>query len=455
MTRRKKKILNDKRLVMCSSSVDSNAITREVIDGIEHIIVSSYTLPDDVVMNGGLYPADEIAKSFSTLERTLAPVEHPSDSDGNFISASDPIAINNFYAGAFNVNVTRENGRVHIEKHINVQEAMKSDRGKRLIDRINEIETSDNPRPIHTSTGLFLEVEPTVKPMVNASGDEYTWVAKNMIFDHDAILLDSVGAAQPNQGVGMAVNVDGDKVKVERVRMELSPVDEAPQVSTRSINEQLEAQLRDVVAFEWLCIVDTINDQCIFETEKGYFQVPYGVDGETARIVGIPIRTIRTVTYSPKVNKEGDAMKELVLKALADAGIAVNAEISDDELMTKYNEFLQANQSQGDDDGATGDDLANIVANAVAKAVEPVTTKLESLQSEINANADAKKQGYIDTIVNSKKYPGVTAEVAKGMPPEALREMAANCGHAHGLPNVNTMDVDVNSAFKAPTEMPE
>jgi len=209
--------MNKKLMIQCSTAINKSHVRRELRNGIEHIIVSSATLPDDVVMNGGLYPADEIANSFPSLERTLAPIEHPVDSAGNFLSASDPDAIHNFYAGAYNENVERKNGRVTLDKVINVQEALKSERGKRLLDRINELETSSNPRPIHTSTGVFLEVEELKEVAVNAAGKTYRWIARNMVFDHDAILLDSIGAATPEQGVGMAVNSKGEKVQVERI----------------------------------------------------------------------------------------------------------------------------------------------------------------------------------------------------------------------------------------------
>ena len=110
-----------KRILMqCTTPVARDAVRRETIDGVEHVIITSKTLPDNIVMNGGLYPGEEIEKGFQTLERTLAPVEHPTDAKGNFISATDPAAIHNFYAGAFNTNVTRKDGRVSIDKTISV-----------------------------------------------------------------------------------------------------------------------------------------------------------------------------------------------------------------------------------------------------------------------------------------------------------------------------------------------
>ena len=160
-------------MIQCRSLVDKSAIRRESINGVEHIIVESFTLPDNIVMNEIMYPAEEIEDSFLGLERTLAPVEHPTDSNGNFISANDPIAIHGFHAGAFNTNVSRENGRVRIEKKINVQQALKSDKGLRLLDRIDELETNTEPRPIHTSVGVFLTVEELDKPQTNTAGQEF------------------------------------------------------------------------------------------------------------------------------------------------------------------------------------------------------------------------------------------------------------------------------------------
>ena len=195
-----------KKLVFCSSKVNASNIKRESRDGVEHIIITSYTLPPDIVMNRGLYPAEEVTKSFATLERTLAPIEHP-EVNGQFISAADPFAINNFYGGAWNEDVEQmEDGRIKINKVVNVQKALDSDKGKRLLDRVNAMEDGSDNRPMHTSVGVYLEIDPLGEAKTNAAGDEYDWIARNMFFDHDAILLDSVGAATPSKGVGIGVN---------------------------------------------------------------------------------------------------------------------------------------------------------------------------------------------------------------------------------------------------------
>ena len=419
----------NRKFVQCSVQVDKNAIRRETIDGIEHIVVNSKTLPDDIVMNNGLYPSEEIEKSYLTLERTLAPLEHPQDEKGNFISASDPIAIHNFHAGAFNQNVKREDGRVSIDKVINVQEAMKTERGKRLLDRINEIETAENPRPLHTSVGVFLEVEELDEPRANTQGDQYDWIARNMVFDHDAILLDSVGAAQPHQGVGIAVNGKGEKFKVDQSFITID-VDDVEEMSHNEIRESLQKAIVQSPT-NGDHVVDVFSERVIYSSDDQLFSVPYIMENGKARIAGIPVPVDMDIAYIPKTNQKGDLMKELVLNALKEAGIEVEG-LTDAEIFAKYNALLTTNQDSGDDEGASDDkaDEADVVANALA----PILEKLEGLEAKVNSTKDQEVEKLVEVVVNSEKYPGLNADAAKSLDIETLKAMAANCKPAAGIP---------------------
>ena len=440
-----------RKLIQCSTKVNRDAIKRKVIDGVEHIIISSYTLPENIVMNGGFYPAEEIDKSFKTLERTLAPVEHPQDSDGNYISASDPTAIHNYHAGAFNTNVTKEGDRIHIEKFVNVQEAGKTERGKRLLDRINEIETNDKPRPIHTSVGVFLSPEILDEPKTNSEGQEYLWVAREMVFDHDAILLDSVGAAQPSQGVGIGINAEGEKFDLEQFTIN-EDAQNAEGQSTSEKHKSVQKALEGIgLSNAW--IDELFDEEVIFSSGEELFMVPYRIDDNgIVTIVGIPLPVERNVSFVPKTNSQkGEAMKEFILNALKAAGIEVNDEMTDEQLFEAYNK-LQANQQTDDDlgEGNNNADLADVVANAL----KPVTAQLESLQLQLNARSEKDMDTCIQSIVNSGKYPALDADSIKLLGLEKVKEMAANCGVSYGVsPNNNHSTED--EAITANSEMPE
>lgn len=181
------------------TAVNSSRIRRERRNGRDVIVVPSATLPDDIVMNGIRYEAGEIEKSYATLENTPAPLGHP-NIDGAFVSASDPRGMVRGFVGAWNENVRREGGRVHLDKVIDVEFASQLEGGKAILEAINKGD------PIHTSTGLLAVLEP-IENDADASR-----VARDIIFDHDAILLGEQGAATPDQGVGMLVN--GEQIEV-------------------------------------------------------------------------------------------------------------------------------------------------------------------------------------------------------------------------------------------------
>ncbi|SUX61311.1 hypothetical protein [Citrobacter koseri] len=190
--------------VNVTSKVNSKAIRREQHNGREHWIVPSYTLPANVVMNGGLYPASEIDQHYSGLEGTLAPLGHP-QVNGQFVSAFSPEGLNVGYVGAWNKNVKKSGNRVYVEKWIDTEVAKRTDDGKRLLERLEALERGEDVPPIHTSVAVFLE-ELEANEEQKATGAE--WVAKIYGMDHDAILLHEVGAATPEQGVGLMVNAD-------------------------------------------------------------------------------------------------------------------------------------------------------------------------------------------------------------------------------------------------------
>lgn len=188
-----------------TTQVNAKAIRRETHNGREHWVVPSYTLPADVVMNGGLYPASEIDAHFKKLEGTLAPLGHP-QVDGAYVSAFSPEGINVGHVGAWNRNVKKSGNRIYVEKWIDVEVAGQSEAGKRLLERLEALERGEDVPPIHTSVAVFLE-----KMEANKAEAEYQWVAKIHGMDHDAILLDEVGAATPEQGMGLMVNADQAK----------------------------------------------------------------------------------------------------------------------------------------------------------------------------------------------------------------------------------------------------
>ena len=182
--------------------LNTKAAKKEKRNGRDVLVIPSATMPDDIIMNGIKYPAAEIKKSYHTLNRTPAPLNHPTV-NGKFVSAKDPEGINLGWIGAWNENVRYEKGKVYLDKIIDVEVANRSVEGKRVLEAI------EKGKPVHTSTGLLAHM----KEVANEKDHKAT--AHDIEFDHDAILLDFAGAATPEQGVGLFVNAEGAAEEVE------------------------------------------------------------------------------------------------------------------------------------------------------------------------------------------------------------------------------------------------
>ncbi len=227
--------------VNIKSRVNAANIMRSERNGREVIIVPSATMPDDVVMNNIKYPADEIEASFRSLNGTQAPLGHPVDEMGDFLSATSGEGLNGFFVGAYNENARRRDGRVFVDKVIDVEIANSLDRGKRLIEALNQGD------PIHTSTGLLCNIEEA------GPDDGCDFIARNIIFDHDAILLDEAGAATPNQGVGMMVNkaLDSEGNKISVYNCEIDGVDGVLSEPQKvGLIHQIKTAIKDALAPE-------------------------------------------------------------------------------------------------------------------------------------------------------------------------------------------------------------
>jgi hypothetical protein len=347
-------VLSGSVRVNVRTAVNNAQIRRDKRNGKDVIIVQSATLPDNCVMNNIMYPADEIAKSFHTLDRTFAPFRHPMV-NGQYVSASEPEAVNDFYIGAWNENVRRENGRVFLDKVIDVEVAGRTENGKRLLEAINKGE------PIHTSTGIFLEVDESTEA-------GYSYIAKNMYFDHDAILLDEEGAATPNQGVGMMVNG----------KQEITVINS---VLDRAVDE-----------LEWAAgyLADAVER--VQEAEK-----KQSVIDKILSALGIASKD-KSPGESLQANGNSEEIpmpiSEEEFKALADSVKALTA---------------------------NAENIASAVEKAVSDAVAPLAQKVDAL----TANAAEAEKVERDTLTAKVVANNLlTEETAKTLSVNALRELA-------------------------------
>jgi polyhydroxyalkanoate synthesis regulator phasin len=344
-----------------TSKVNPKSIRKDVRNGRQVLIVPSATMPADIVMNEVMYPKAVIEASYASLDRAPAPCGHPK-LNGSYLSARDPEAINHFHVGAWNENVQWDGSRVLLDKVIDVEFAKQTEQGQRLLNAIEKGE------PISTSTGLLAEVDAH-------QGDGYKQIAKSVIFDHDAILLDEEPAASPEQGVGMLVN--GKTIPVMNYELDSAfrEIDWAGQEMVRSIQRAADATL-------WAKIRDKVM-------------------AVIKEAVGIPADDSATAT----ANSEETDMSAEDLKAL-------NEKFG--KLETKLNEMDEAVKAAAP--AAT--------LETISKGLADLTAAVAALTSAKNAEDEAAKEADVKEVVDAGLMNEEEAKKADAVVVNALAKKA-------------------------------
>ncbi|EGT0624357.1 DUF2213 domain-containing protein [Citrobacter freundii] len=447
-------------------------ITTETIDGKPHIVVRGITpVVDDIVMNRKLYPAAEIEKAYNTLERNPMPLGHPKV-DGKHVSARDVRAVNEYHVGAWLQNVSHNDGKVTGDMYVNRQYAESSEKGKRLINRLDEMLAGTNSVPIHISTGLLYS---GIAANGESKGKKYNEIATNMMFDHVAVLLDEPGAGTPEEGVGIFVNSEGDEQQIEVARL-ADGIDctrdglfnktkffftNASNFSFDDISRAISDKLREGDAEDkWLWPETVWPDSFIYRNDTKYLKQKYLIDDDgKAVFVGEPVEVVRKPTeYEIKTNGENDPMKELIINALKAAGKPTDGK-SDDELMDAYNQMAaekaaktetpeeKAAREKKEADDKAAKDKANNSQEAPAW-FKPFADDLAAVKSGLAVNSDKEKADKRNAV---KLAMNMSDEEVADLDGKALDRLYANSQKSTGL---NGAFRQVNSS-ESVSEMPE
>ncbi len=378
-------------------------ITTEIINGAEHIVVKNVVpVRDGIVLNGGLYPAEENTKGYKSLEDKPMPYGHPKV-DGRHVSASNVRAVNEYHIGAYTRNVRKENGQVLTDAVINRRFAEASEKGRKVLQRLDDMAAGKSVEPIGISTGLLLN---RIEAKGESNGKRYTWIATNQVYDHVAILLDETPAGTPDEGIGMFVNAEGDEVQVETVN--LSDCD-TPDPQDPAFKQ-------------------------MFNNFMAFFSA-----------------------NNKPVKEEANPMKEIITNALKAKGKEVEGK-TEAELMDAYNQMVaedakakadaeeKAKKEKEEADKAAKQPAAN--SEEMPAWAKLLTEQVSALNSQFTANSD-KEKGEKRAAVKAKF--GMTDVAVNALNDEPLNELFAQCQTSIGL-NGAFRQVATNQSF---SEIPE
>ncbi len=407
-----------KKRVHILSAVNAKNVSK---DGGTYLIRDVCGAVDNIVMNGMLYPADQLAAGAKTLDNKPAPAGHPRNSEGAYISATAGEALFTSYAGAYCTNARHEGGRTLVDVRVNAAQAMAHPDGQKLIERLDAAITGTNAEPISVSTGL---IAVPVTANGESMGKKYSRVATNIDYDHLALLFNEKPAGSPADGVGMFLNADGEQGEIETVIVNTEPEDSRSAGLLKWVKrllgntdlsfEQISDGLYKLLPQGgWLR--EVFDRYCIWTDEAGkLWKQEYSISSDgSVSFSGMATEVTRKVEYEEANNTKGDQVKETILAALNSAGVAV-AGLDDAKLLEAYN-ALQA-KPHTDKLAAANSKLAELelAANAAADA------ELTQLATELATNTSLKPEDFKamgltrckELKANAKAAPVVTGAPA-------------------------------------------
>lgn len=368
------KHMNNKLQVNILYTINSASnISEKIIDGDPHYVIKNVVpVVDDIVMNGGLYPGDEIKKSFHGLDGKPAPYDHPKI-DGKYVSANMTRAANQFSVGAWIENSSHDGSKALVDLYINKVVAERSDKGRELLSRIDGLKINGaDAEPVQVSTGLLLNRE---QASGTSKGKKYSWIARNMEWDHLAILPPGVpGAGTPEDGVGIfatngediervVVNLEESAMpdesanKIKWWRRAINYITRNSDLSFDEIADQIRGKIKEELSQDsWPFVFAVYDDKFGVEIDGVKYMQSYVIINDVVQLVGERVKAVYKTELEPvkttqgeisMTNEELQAVLADALKPVQESLTAVNQKLADVEAQNKtLRDQLQANAAQ-------------------------------------------------------------------------------------------------------------
>lgn len=400
--------------ILTAINAASVTISRTEIDGEKYAIIKNVLwMTDGVVLNGGLYAAEDNEKGYPSMDGRLMPFKHP-EVNGEYVaisqldSAEVAVALGKHYGGVHAQNVRKAGSDYFVDVMINERVANAHADGVLLLNWVGEVESGAKPDPIHMSTGLMTN---RVQANGESRGKKYTWKAQSQQYDHLAILFHENGAG--GDEIAIAVNCE---------MVINSKLDEANEDALdESYGEKLailsEAVKERFATSDSYAYVQDFDDRAlIYVTPEGTYTIDYHYEGDNPILTGeSKVVTVET-SYKVKTNKLMAHLKAMVQLFSTKHKPPVQANVIEEVDMTP--EELQA----------LLDAQAEKISGAFNAKLEAQSEIIASLKTEMQANAEAGLKDKRAAV--AAKHGEVVANALSG---EALDAMFASVQTAAGI----------------------
>ena len=355
---------------------------------------------NESVMNGVLYSrADNEAGMASIVGKPIT-IDHPTDANGSFISALEGEGLKKFYSGGIVTNYYEKDDIWYVDAEINKAMLAAQNGGSALKEKL------DSKSDLGVSTGLTIEYNEISG--VNPAGKKYKRVAKGQFYNHLAAVNNPAGGrmttavfnSENTQEIDFSEMLSNSKQENKNLVNKLFDMIRELVGNESSFNDTdslIRAKLRaerTTKPDEYLYPSETYPNFFIYEKAGTMLKQAYLLEEGVITFVGEPKAVVKDVDWkeikSDLNTNEDNAMRTEMLAELKAAGITVNAEIANAELMAKYKESLTANSAAG-----TGD-------SKLLDAINALTAKVDAMEkTKLTAEEEAKAKKAKELAANS------------------------------------------------------
>lgn len=426
--------------ILTAVNADSVKIERTEIEGEKYSVIKNVRwLTDNIVLNGGLYSAEENAKGYKTMEGRMMPFSHP-EVNGQYIAISSldspeaAVALGKHYGGVHAQNINKQGSDYFTDVMVNDRVAKAHPDGGMLLSWVDKAEAyqsngAEKPDGIHMSTGLLTQ---RIAANGESRGTKYTWISANQDYDHLAILFHERGAG--GDEVAIAVNCES---VINSVLPEVNEdaLDDSYGEKLAILSEAVKERFATSDSYAY--VQDFDDRALIYVTPEGTYTIDYHYEGDNPILTGeskvVTVETSYKVKTNSMIEHVRSVLKYFSTKTKQPAVANVIEETSD----MKPEELQAALDAQADKlQGAFNTALAALEAKNT-EALSAVNSKLQ----------EAAEAGLKDKRAAVSAVHGEV--VANALSGEALDAMFASvqtaAGILSGAPATNADDFKIPS----------
>lgn len=324
MKRRRTKLNGN--LNQITANIDLTQVREEQLNGRTHL-VAPVVMAVEGVMNGYLYPADELVKFTQAWNGRPVTLFHPKDEAGTFISANSPQVLERVQLGQVH-NSDAEDVKLKGEIWVDVEKT------KAVRPEVLEYFGGGKDK-LEVSTGLWGDI---LQVPGTFNGIEYKGIMTNIRPDHLALLPGGQGACSWDDGCGLRANGDEpDKYKERQDRLEANITDRELRKSIQIALDAMDVRSSTMQSSNYVEEIDLTKKQFIYEQSTrtidpngntmGYedklYRRSYTLENGEAKLGDDAVEVRRVVKYEEvKANQSEGATKTMTKEAKVNALIA-------------------------------------------------------------------------------------------------------------------------------------